>query len=210
VAQYKNFIDATGYKTSAEIDGWSYALQGGILLRKNGVDWRCGVDGEVLQKSEMNRPVTHVSYNDAVSFCVWLNQQTGKNYRLPTEAEWEYAAKGGKRGSGFMFSGGPDPMAVGWLSQNSGHETHPVGQKPPNRLGLCDMTGNVWEWCGDWFGRYDEGQAVDPEGPATGAYRVVRGGSWYNDPQSSRVSSRNHLKPSGRSANIGFRVVSDL
>jgi len=137
-----------------------------------------------------NCPVEQVSWNDIQQFIQRLNNQSGKQYRLPTEAEWEYAARSG--GKSEKYAGGNDVDAVAWYDGNSGRETHPVGQKQPNGLGLYDMSGNVWEWCSDWYGEKYYGQSFrdNPDGPSSGSYRVLRGGSWNGEPRGGRVAYR--------------------
>jgi len=152
-----------------------------------------------------NYPVNMVDWNEAVAFC---NAVGG---RLPTEAEWEFAARGGKLSKGYIYSGSNDLNAVAWYIANSGGTTHPVGQKAPNELGIYDMSGNVWEWCSDWYGEtyYNSGSQTDPTGPGSGSYRVFRGGSWDFDALSCRVADRYCYLPSFRDGSLGFRVVFD-
>jgi formylglycine-generating enzyme required for sulfatase activity len=154
-----------------------------------------------------NCPVENVSWNDVQEFIGKLNRQSGKNYRLPTEAEWEYAARSG--GKSQKYSGGDDLDSVGWYSSNSGGKTHPVGQKRPNGLGIYDMTGNVWEWCSDWHGDkyYSESPRDNPMGPSSGSTRVGRGGSWGNLAAHARASLRFRLDPDSRDVILGFRLV---
>jgi formylglycine-generating enzyme required for sulfatase activity len=129
-------------------------------------------------------------------------------YRLPTEAEWEYAARGGNGSPGnFIYSGSNNADAVAWFSGNSGNRTHPVGTKAPNSLGLYDMSGNVWEWVWDLFGTYPSSAQTDPRGPATGSYRVLRGGFWNSAAAGVRSAYRGGIPPTDRGKNIGFRVV---
>ncbi len=129
-------------------------------------------------------------------------------YRLPTEAEWEYAAKGGNGSPGeYEYSGSDDVDAVGWYEGNSGSATHPAGTKAPNGLGLYDISGNVWEWCQDWHDSYGAAAQTDPVGPSSGKYRVLRGGGWDNAAQFLRVAHRTYGGPSARNGNIGFRLV---
>lgn len=153
------------------------------------------------------RPVEQVSWQDCQAFIEELNYLTGRHFRLPTEAEWEYAARGGNRSGHYTYSGGGNIDAVGWYSGNSGKETHNVATKRPNELGLYDMTGNVWEWCQDWYGSYSSGSATNPKGPSSGQYRVPRGGSWDSDAAYGRVSLRSFCTPSGRHNDLGFRLV---
>ena len=153
-----------------------------------------------------NRPVESVSWNDCQKFIQKLNQLTGRTFRLPTEAEWEYAARGGKYYSGYKYSGSNEVGYVAWYEVNSGSQTHDVKTKQPNALGLYDMSGNVWEWCSDRYGSYNSGAQTDPQGPSSGSYRVLRGGSWYDHARNCRVSDRYGNYPGGRSSDIGFRL----
>ena len=154
-----------------------------------------------------NCPVERVSWNDAQDFIRRLNSQSGKRYRLPTEAEWEYAARSG--GKSEKFAGGADVKTVAWYDGNSGSRTHPVGQKQPNGLGLHDMSGNVWEWCQDRYGSdyYRNSDRDNPEGPSSGSGRVVRGGSWLFDAASSRAALRTWNFPVYRLNVLGFRLA---
>lgn len=151
-------------------------------------------------------PVEQVSWNDCQEFIQKLNLLTGKEYRLPTEAEWEYAARGGNKSKGYIYAGSNMIDEVAWHEKNSKQETHIVATQSPNELGLYDMAGNVWEWCDDWYGQYPIITQVDPKGPTTGSDRVIRGGSWANDAQDCRSAYRNYRNPSNRD-NHGFRVV---
>jgi len=152
-------------------------------------------------------PVEMVTWNDTQEFIKRLNTLTGKKYRLPTEAEWEYAARGGKQSKEYKYSGSDDINSVAWYSGNSGSTTHPVGRKAPNELGICDMSGNVWEWCSDWYGAYSENSQVDPTGPTTGTYHVFRGGSYYNTAKGARVASRTWGFSGYNVHDLGFRLV---
>jgi formylglycine-generating enzyme required for sulfatase activity len=154
-----------------------------------------------------NYPVTNVSWNDAQEFCNRLNAATGKQYRLPTEAEWEYAARGGSKSKGYKYSGSHNLNKVGWYDGNSGGNTHPVGQKRPNELGIYDMSGNVWEWCSDWYGSYSAAMQTDPTGASSGSYRVERGGSYDFSTSYGRVAYRYIGTPAGSRHDLGFRVV---
>lgn len=152
-------------------------------------------------------PVETVSWNDVQEFIKKLNQLTGKRYRLPTEAEWEYAARGGSQSKGFKYSGSNSIDEVAWYNGNSGSKTQPVGGKKPNELGLYDMAGNVWEWCADWFGSYTSDAKTNPTGPTSGTRRVYRGGSWFHDAQYCRVADRYNFIPDFRYNGLGFRLV---
>jgi formylglycine-generating enzyme required for sulfatase activity len=150
----------------------------------------------------------YVSWEEAKEFCTRLSRQTGRNYSLPTEAEWEYAARGGNKSEGTKYSGGWGIDDVAWYAGNSGNSTHACGTKRPNALGIYDMSGNVWEWCEDWYGKsYIQYDNDNPKGASTGSRRVLRGGSWYNNAGYCRVSFRGSYGPSDRDYDFGFRVV---
>jgi formylglycine-generating enzyme required for sulfatase activity len=161
-----------------------------------------------MSLSNTNYPITGVSWNDAKAYCEWLSQKTGKTYRLPTEAEWEYAARGGSKSVGYKYSGSNNIDEVAWYDGNSGSKTHPVGQKKANELGIYDMSGNVWEWCGDWYGSYSSSSQTNPIGAASGSNRVFRGGSWYFIAIYCRSANRDDSTPDTRNGSIGFRLVS--
>ena len=154
-------------------------------------------------------PVEKVSWNDCQTFIGKLNEKTGKTFRLPTEAEWEYAASGGKKSKGYTYSGSNTIGNVAWYYDNRGKTTHEVGTKQANELGIYDMTGNVMEWCQDWYGEtyYEKSSTTDPQGPASGTSRVLRGGSWGSGAQSCRVAYRIYFNPGGRFNDDGLRLV---
>ena len=152
-------------------------------------------------------PVENVSWNDAQQYISKLNSQTGKNYRLPTEAEWEFSARGRKSSKGYTYSGSNDLNSVAWNSDNSGSKTHTVGGKQANELGVYDMTGNVWEWCSDWYGTYNSYSETNPTGASSGWIRVLRGGSWHYDADFCRTALRSGSNPDYRSDHFGFRLV---
>ena len=154
-----------------------------------------------------NLPVEQVSWNDVQEFIKKLNLMTGQNFRLPTEAEWEYAARGGNKSNSYKYSGSNTIGNVAWYWDNSNSETHQVGTKSPNELGIYDMSGNVWEWCQDWYGDYSSGSQTNPIGSSSGSFRVLRGGSWNNRARLCRVSLRNYYFPDRGSYYFGFRLV---
>lgn len=154
-----------------------------------------------------NCPVEQVSWDDVQVYLSKLNSQTGKSYRLPTEAEWEYAAKGGRQSKGYTYSGSNDLGAVAWYNENSGSKTHSVGGKQANELGVYDMSGNVWEWCSDWYGPYNSYNETNPTGASSGQDRVFRGGSFAYGAPPCRNAIRNYFVPFVRGNNGGFRLV---
>jgi formylglycine-generating enzyme required for sulfatase activity len=153
------------------------------------------------------RPVDKVSWNDCQAFIRKLNQQTGLTFRLPTEAEWEYAARGGHKSQSHKYSGIDNLDVVAWYKNNCNSQTHNVKTKQANELGLYDMSGNVWEWCNDWLGKYTSDTQTNPTGPATGLTRVRRGGSWNSNSGGCRVSIRGHYSPNNHLDNLGLRLA---
>ena len=152
------------------------------------------------------KPVEMVSWNNCQEFIMKLNRLTGRDFRLPTEAEWEYAARGGNKSQGYKYSGSNTIDDVAWYDENS-LSTHPVGTKAPNELGLYDMSGNVWEWCSDWYGDYSSSSQTNPTGSSSGSGRVLRGGSWCRDAQCCRVAFRDNNALGLRFDYNGFRLV---
>ncbi len=154
-------------------------------------------------------PVENVSWDDCQTFIGKLNAQTGKTFRLPTEAEWEYAARGGKKSKGYTYSGSNTIGNVAWYDGNSGETTHEVGKKRANELGIYDMSGNVWEWCQDWYGEtyYEKSPSTDPLGPDSGSSRVNRGGCWWRGARFCRVAYRYGDSPGSRDDDLGFRLA---
>jgi len=152
-------------------------------------------------------PVINVSWNDCQTFIGKLNALTGKQFRLPTEAEWEFAARGGVSGEGYEFSGSSIVDEVAWYKDNSGDRFHPVKTKKANELGVYDMTGNAVEWCQDWFGNYDENPQTNPTGPLSGEKRVGRGGCWIDDGWFVRVSFRYSYPPEEAPLPFGLRLA---
>jgi formylglycine-generating enzyme required for sulfatase activity/serine/threonine protein kinase len=205
VGAFRRFVDDIGYKTDAEKDG-----KGGFGFDEKGVG---------AQKPEFawhnpgfkqtdSHPVVNVSWNDAAAFCQWLGRKEGKEYRLPTEAQWEYACRAG---STTRYSFGDDEGSLGeyaWYDGNSGNKAHPVGEKKPNAWGLYDMHGSVWKWCADWHdsGYYAKSSSDDPTGPVGGSYRVSRGGSGRFPGGFYRSACRSCGEPGARNNDLGFRV----
>lgn len=153
-------------------------------------------------------PVDNISWNDAQLFISKLNTMTKSHYRLPTEAEWEYAAEGGNKSQDYIYSGSNNINKVGWYYTLTG--THQIGLKLPNELGLYDMTGNISEWCYDWFGKYTANEQTNPVGPATGTLRVLRGGNWLVRDEGCTNTSRGALPPSFHDKSTGLRLIKDL
>ena len=153
------------------------------------------------------KPVEKVSWNDCQTFIRRLNKLTGQRFRLPTEAEWEYAARGGNRSRGYKYAGSNNIGEVTWYNDNSGSGTHNVKTKAPNELGIYDMSGNVCEWCQDWYGSYNSSAQTNPTGAATGSHRVLRGGCCYFDARYCRVSNRFSYTPSYGGSDLGLRLA---
>ncbi len=203
VDEFKRFTAESGYQTDAE-------------KFNDTENWRHGVLGSVRTQSEKNHPVLYVSWNDAVAYCKWLSAITEELYRLPTEAEWEYACRAG---SNTPFNTGENLMInQGCYNGNVQFSDNPentvqVNSFAPNGWGLYNMHGNVWEWCSDWYGGmyYDDcktkGTVINPVGPVNGLYRVILGGSWLNIVGRCRSAYRSYETPDFRNLNIGFRLV---
>ena len=171
-----------------------------------------GNNPSYFQKAGKKAPVETVSWNDCQEFIKKLGKKEGKTYRLPTEAEWEYAARGGGAAGSYVYTYGDDAGKLGdyaWYDDNSSGTTHPVGQKKPNSIGLYDMMGNVWEWCEDCFDEdfYKNSPSADPKGVENDEYRSIRGGSWYYFARNSRLSYRNNYDPDNRNFSFGVRLV---
>ena len=166
-----------------------------------------GTYGTSLHGVGNSYPMYYISWGDCQNFIAELNAMTGKQFRLPTEAEWEYAARGGNKSNGFKYSGSGSIDKVAWYDGNSRRKTHPVKQKQANELGLYDMSGNVWEWCQDWYGSYSSNAQTNPTGPSSGSDRVCRGAGWSCNASVCRVAYRNWVSPGDRYSPLGFRVV---
>ncbi len=226
--EFAAFIEATNYKTDADKQGYSYTYNP-EWEKKKGVNWQCGENGEKRTEKDANKPVIHVSWNDATAYCQWLSRKTGKTYRLPTEAEWEYAAGNGAKHTKYSWgdkvpetgdkvADSKNPQAPKKYltcsskfegNKNSCFFSSDVGSYAANELGLYDISGNVWEWCSDWYdkGYYSKSEAKNPKGPANAENKAIRGASWVYDQASSRVAYRSNANPTLRNYNIGFRVV---
>ena len=205
--QFRVFADDAGYVTEAESAGSVIDIDARMnaFVSRKGISWR-----NPGFEQAADDPVVWISWNDADAYVRWLAGRTGRPYRLPTEAEWEFAAR--ERGSDLSWSGTGRAAEVGdyaWYAFNSSGRPHTVGGKKPNTLGLFDMSGNVWEWCGDWQEPYrSSGQGtVDPAGPAHGKYKALRGGSWRVGPHVIRATYRNGYAPGYSHSSIGFRVA---
>ena len=233
--RFAAFVDATGHVTEAERFGWSFVFAGFLPAdfpdtravsdapwwrQVHGADWRHpdGTQSDLYGRDD--HPVVHISWNDAQAFCAWSGT------RLPTEAEWEYAARGGRRGAAFPWGDDLEPEGRHLMNVFQGTfprdntvadgfaGTAPVDAFPPNGFGLLNMTGNVWEWCADWFdaGYYQHSPRRDPAGPASGTHRVMRGGSYLCHAsycRRYRVSARSGNTPDSSTGNLGFRVAAD-
>jgi len=152
-------------------------------------------------------PMHVITWNQAQEYIMRLNATTDKNYRLPTEAEWEYAARGGNKSQGYKYSGSNNFDEVAWCVDNDFHFPYPVGTKKSNELEIYDMSGNVWEFCSDWYGSYTVNSQTNPQGPPTGTMRIIRGGSWATQAVYTRVSTRSSVTPGENIGNAGFRLV---
>ncbi len=202
IAQFARFVQESGYRTDAEREGSARVWDGGDWANAPGASWKkpvetCGDDC----------PVSYLSWNDAAAFCAWAKM------RLPTDAEWEYAAgDGGEHRYWAGTSRDRDLHEYAWFRPNSGRQLHPVGQKRPNGFGLFDMSGNVAEWCSDWYGPYyyDESPYENPRGPSSGRSRALRGGTAYHDATRIRITYRGMQRPDFAHSGIGFRPVRDL
>lgn len=219
VEKFKKFVSERkgGYRTEAEQKGYSLVWNGQGWDKSPKLTWEKDQYGAV--RSDYNYPVVHISWNDAQAFVEWLSKTEGAVYRLPTEAEWEYAARGGSEGAMEDYSGSKNVKSVAWFDNNSAGKIHSIGRKRANNLGIHDMSGNVAEWCQDWYSRayykaFGTSDIVqDPSGPQNpdnNGARIIRGGSWTNDKKLCTVSARNFVAPTFSRNNLGFRVVREL
>lgn len=173
--------------------------------------WETVMGWNYAWNTESNQlPMEDVSWEDCNEFAEVLSERTGKKFRLPTEAEWEYAARGGIKSGNHKYSGSDNIDDVAWYVSNSDDMTHKVGTKNANELGIYDMNGNVWEWCQDWYGEYSTSSYDNPTGPKTGDFRIYRGGSYKEKAEYNRTSNRSFNRPDFRYGNIGLRVVMEV
>ena len=222
--QYLEFLNGAGVSAAGR-------LNGNEVIDMDDSDVAFSHDGTLFSFSgsgvadSIDCPVMEVTWYGAAEYANWLSAESGltkvytingasvtanwsaNGYRLPTEAEWEYAARGGNASKGYFYAGSDNAGEVGWYSSNSGRSTHPVGGKAPNELGLYDMSGNVYEWCWDWKGSYSSGSQSNPRGPASGSGRGRRGGSWVNSARNLRSASRSSFGPGDSDNGLGFRLV---
>ncbi len=206
VEQFAKFIEETGYKTDAEKSDSSLICADGMKSYKKGVNWRFNSQGTLYDKQEYDHPVAHVSWNDAKEYCKWFSEKSGNNVRLPSETEWEYAARGGNLSRGSKYSGSNVITEVAWYDANSNYATQPVGKKKANELGIFDMSGNVYEWCSTWYSNFGS-EASDVNDEIENKYIVVRGGSSFLNEKFSRVSYRYSRTPSTCGGPYGFRLA---
>ena len=169
--------------------------------------WKAIMDNNPSNFRGDNLPVENVSWDNVQEFIRKLNAKTGKKYRLPTEAEWEYASKGGLQGKGYKYSGSDSIDEVAWYNGNSGGVTHPVDSKQPNELGIYNMSGNVREWCYDWYDRYNKANQANPIGSSSGSERVIRGGCLSVGEKYCRNTARNSAAPQNKYSDLGFRLA---
>jgi sulfatase modifying factor 1 len=235
IAEFAAFVNATGYRTDAEKKGEALVFSDDSLEWRwaKGVNWRDDEEGNRRNESDLSFPVLYVSWNDATAYCNWLSNTTGAAYRLPTEAEWEYAAGNGSKHTTFSWGNNlPGKGAhVGNVRDETKHPVYrswdkkifkgyfdgyyfssPVGSYPPNDFGLYDMTGNVWQWCSDAYeaSYYYRSPESDPKGAEAGWVHVFRGGSWHSNPEHNHVTFRYSGAANNATPNLGFRVASSL
>lgn len=220
VDEFSEVVRTSGLVTTAERLGYGHIVRDSGSERVKGLNWKKPGHAQSGQS-----PVTMVSWLDALAFCNALSireglapvyriekdavviDMSGSGYRLPTEAEWEFAASGGLRSRGNVYAGSSSPAEVAWYKGNSSSAPMVRGVKYPNELGLYEMSGSVWEWCQDWYGPYDSARRMDPVGVAEGSFRVIRGGSWKSGADSCTITNRGGGDPLSRNDIIGFRVV---
>ncbi|MEO6916337.1 MAG: bifunctional serine/threonine-protein kinase/formylglycine-generating enzyme family protein [Chitinophagaceae bacterium] len=209
IGEFRKFIHESNYKTTAEENQASSIYVDNAWKQGRNINWRFDLSGKLIDTALNNVPVVHVSWWDANKYCEWLSLKNSRHYRLPTEAEWEFAAKGGIKTAGSFYSGSKVLEDVAWYSKNSNNKIHEVGGKQPNELGLYDMSGNVMEWCKDWYGDdyFKDSPVTDPSGPDSGTERVARGGSWYtSNDEKLRNAYRDRFLATASGGQLGFRI----
>jgi formylglycine-generating enzyme required for sulfatase activity len=206
VGQFKRFVDSTNYITDAEKKGFSIVFISGKWQRKEGINWRYN---DLAETASDDMPVSHVSWNDANEYCKWMSLSTESDYRLPTEAEWEYAARGGNKSKNTKISSEASIDTIGWFMNNSNGSANIGGLKKPNELGVYDMLGNMGEWVNDWYKEdyYKDSVSKNPLGPSNGIQKIYRGGNWSQQKENIRFSERFATRPNFCGMGIGFRIV---
>lgn len=210
VEEFSEFIKETGYRTTADKKGGLILINRQRSERVQGLNWQHGVDGKLRGEEENNHPVIFVSWDDAMTYCKWLKKKTGLNFCLPTEAQWEFAAKGGNLSKGYKYSGSDSLDDVAWYRYNSDGKTHPVCMKTPNELGIYDMSGNIDEWCYDWIDMYLPIAQKDPvkaKRTSNSYNRVRRGGYYDSEEYGCRTTTRMNNGPENGYNWVGFRVA---
>ena len=202
VGEFRRLVDAKGYRTEAKREGRAYVWDGKNWDKKVDANWR-----QPYFSQDDRHPVVCVSWNDAVAYCEWLSEQTGEQYSLPTEAEWECACRASSETAYFFGDDEKDLEDYAWYSKNSERRTHPIGEKRANPWGLHDISGNVWEWVRDWCGKYSSEPQHNPSGHEAGADRVYRGGGWSLGADFCRSAFRYYWLPASRFNDLGFRLA---
>jgi formylglycine-generating enzyme required for sulfatase activity len=208
VSEFREFVADIGYKTDAENGDGCFGWSGKKWEKDKNRNWR-----NPGFPQDDSHPVSCVSWDDAVVYIEWLSDKTGKRYRLPTEAEWEYTARSGGKKEKWAGTNNESGLSdYAWYNNNSNGKTHPVGQKKPNGFGLYDMTGNVWEWVQDWYGEnyYSSSPKNNPQGPTSGFQHIHRGGSWYYSSHQARVTSRHPYTSDYRCYSLGIRLAASV
>jgi formylglycine-generating enzyme len=201
-SEFLRFMHATGYAVEADLPD--------SVRIKRGYEPRLIIEPLMdVKASDSMRPVGNINWFDAQAYIKWLNEMTGKTYRLPTEAEWEYAARGGNKSKGYYYVGGKELDKLAWYYDNAKNRSHTVGGKMANELGIYDMAGNVREWCSNWYAEfyYSSSPQMNPQGPDLGRQRSIRGGSWVSKSNRMRLTFRNYDFPYNSHNDYGFRLV---